>query len=149
MRICDLVMARYSLRENDTIRCDITQNIEIRYDTMHKCNVKFNALQHRHQFIKNLCGCCCSGCEPGRYSRTTIAAKQPTRAHAQTISNVVGWLVVLIGNNAISAPATMATPPWLTDGSSAVRGHARSTTLQVAPRKQTENSAVSIMPGFH
>jgi len=52
MRICDLVMARYSLRENDTIRCDITQNIEIRYDTMHKCNVKFNALQHRHQFIK-------------------------------------------------------------------------------------------------
>jgi len=31
-----------AVRENDTIHCDITQNIAIRYDMMHK----FNALQH-------------------------------------------------------------------------------------------------------
>jgi len=34
------------------IRYDITQNIAIRYDTMHKRNVKFNVLQHGHQFVK-------------------------------------------------------------------------------------------------
>jgi len=71
--------------------------------------------------------CCCSGCEPGRYSRTTIAAKQLTRARAQTMSNVVGWSAMSIGDNAISA--IMATPPWLTDGSSAACDRARSMTL--------------------
>ena len=133
------------------IRYDAISHRILRYDTIRCINAMSNLMRSNTGISssKNLCGCCCSSCEPGRYSRTTIAAKQQTRAHAQTISNVVGWLAMLIGNNAISAPATMATPPWLTDGSSAVRGHARSTTLQVAPRKQTENSAVSIMPGFH
>jgi len=32
----------------------------------------------------NVC-CCCSGCDPGQYSRTTITAKQTTRTRAQTI----------------------------------------------------------------
>jgi len=39
-----------ALRESDPIQYDITQNITIRYDTMHKCNVKFNAVQHGRQF---------------------------------------------------------------------------------------------------
>jgi len=69
----------------------------------------------------NVC-CCCSGCERSLYSRTTIAVKQLTQARVQTILNVVGWSLMLIGDNAISAPAAMATPPWLTNRSSAVRG---------------------------
>ena len=40
-----------ALMENDTRRCDITQNVAIRYDTMHKCNVRFNVLQHGRQFV--------------------------------------------------------------------------------------------------
>ena len=74
----------------------------------------------------NVC-CCCIGCEPGRYSTTTITAKQPTRARAQTISNVVCWLAMSSSHNAILAPATVATPPSLTDRLSAVHGSARST----------------------
>jgi len=76
-----LVLARYGRKGKRYDMIDITQNIAIRYDTMHKRNVKLNALRHGHQF---------TGCEPGWYSRTTIAAKQPTRARAQTISNMVG-----------------------------------------------------------
>ena len=34
------------------IQYDITQNIAIRYDTMYKRNIKFNVLQHGHQFVK-------------------------------------------------------------------------------------------------
>jgi len=41
-----------AIRENDTIQYDITQNIAIRYDMMHKCKVKFNALQRWRQFVK-------------------------------------------------------------------------------------------------
>jgi len=40
-----------ALRENDTIRYDITKNFAIRYDTMHKHNIKLNALQHGRQFV--------------------------------------------------------------------------------------------------
>ena len=58
-------------------------------------------------------------CEPGRYSRTSIAAKQPTRARAQTISSVVSWSAMSIGDNAISVLATTAMLPWITDRSSA------------------------------
>jgi len=119
-----------ALRENDLIRYDITQNITIRYDTMRRINATSNLTRFNTGVSSsmNVC-CCCCGCEPGRYNRTTITAKQPTRARAQTISNMVGWSAMSIGDNAMSASTTMATPPWLTDRSSAVRGCAQSTTL--------------------
>ena len=84
----EIVLARYGPKGKRYDTIDITQNIAIRYDTMHKRNVKFNTLQHGRQFV-NVC-CCCSGCERGQYSRMIIAAKQLTRARAQTISNLVG-----------------------------------------------------------
>ena len=125
-----LVLARYGCKENDAIQYDITQNIAIRYDMIRCINSTSNLTRSNKGVSSsmNVC-CCCSRCEPGRYSRTTIAAKQPTRARAQTISNVVGWSAMSIDDNAISTAARMATPPWLTDRSSAVCGRARSTTL--------------------
>ena len=67
----------------------------VRYHTKYRGTIRcINAtsnLMHSNTGVsssKNIC-CYCSGCEPGRYSRTTIAAKRPTRAHAQTMSNKV------------------------------------------------------------
>ena len=60
----EVVLARYGPKGKRYDTIDIPQNIAIRYDTMHKRNVKFNALQHGGQFV-NVC-CCCSGCERGR-----------------------------------------------------------------------------------
>jgi len=94
--------------ENDTIR-SISHKIS-RYDTI-RCISATSNLMHERQFVNEVCCYCCSGCEPGRYSRTTIAAKPPTRAHAQTISNG-RWLEMLTGDNAIWAPATLATLLW-------------------------------------
>jgi len=86
---------------------------------MHKCNIIFNALQHGRQFVNE-----------------RLLLRQRLRAwpvqqddhrsetRAQTISNVVLWSAMSIGDNAISALATMATTPWLTDRSSDVRRHA-------------------------
>jgi len=107
----NIVLARYGPKgkQYNTISHKVS-----RYNTIRCINVTSN-LTRSNTGISSSMNVCFTGCKPGRYSRTMIPAKQPTWACAQTISNVVGWSAMSIGDNAISAPATMATPPWLTD----------------------------------
>jgi len=141
----ELVLARYGTRENDTIRCDITQNIAIQYDTIRCINATSN-LTHFNTGVSssmNVC-CCCSGCEPGQYSRTTIAAKQLTWARAQTISNVV-----VVGNDH-RRQRDISTG----DNGDAAVVVGRQLYAVVHNRRRCisgaaiKNSAVSIVPGF-
>ena len=144
----ELVLARYGTRENDTIRCDITQNIAIRYDTIRCINATSNLTRFNTgvSSSKNVC-CCCSGCESGQYSRKMIAAKQPARAHAQTISNVV-----VVGNDHRRRRDISTSD----NGDAAVvvghqlyaAAHDRQRCISGA-EYATKNSAVSIVPGFH
>ena len=50
----ELVLARYGPKGKryNTMRYHTKYRDTIQYNTMHKCNDKFNALQHRRQFIK-------------------------------------------------------------------------------------------------
>ena len=94
----------------------------------HKRNVKFNALRHGRQFVNERL-LLLHQLWAWLVQQDDIAAKQLTRAHAQTMSNIVGGSAMSIGDNTISASTRMATPPWLTERSSAVCCRARSTTL--------------------
>jgi len=67
---------------------------------MHKRNVKFNALRHGRQFVNERLLLQRLRAWPVQQDDDR-AAKQPTPARAQTISNVVGRSAMSIGNNAI------------------------------------------------
>jgi len=68
---------------------DITQNIAIRYDTMHKRNVKFNTLQRGRQFVNERL-LLLQQMRAWPVQQDDDRSETADTARAPTISNVVG-----------------------------------------------------------
>ena len=82
-----LVLARYGPKGKRYDTIDITQKISIRYDTI-QCISATSNLTHGRQFVNERL-LLLRGCEPGRYSRTTIAANS-RHGHMRRRSQTVG-----------------------------------------------------------
>jgi len=91
---------------------------------MHKRNVKFNACQHECQLVNERLLL-------QRMIRACLVQQDDDRSETADTGICADDLkrCWLISNVVISASATIATPLWFTDRSSAVRGRAQSMTL--------------------
>jgi len=91
--------------------------------------------------------CCAAVSLTGTAGRRSQRNSQ--HGHVRRRCQTVGWSAMSIGDNAISAPATMATLPWWQTGCQLYAvAHDRRRCKQRHISNREENSAVSILPGF-
>ena len=117
----DHVKESHCVRIVDSVKPDVDIA-----DNEHTFLTDCNDLQQGGEFIVERDW---NACDPGRYTTTIVAAKDPSTVRAAVYSNVDGASTATVtGVRRMPWPATMATPPWFTDRSSAFRGLGLSTT---------------------
>ena len=120
------MLARYGRKGKRYDTIDITQHIAIQYDTIRCINATSNLTRSNTGVSSST-----SAAAAAAVSLAGTAGRRSQRnsPHGHVRRRSQTLLADQQCRPAISASTRMATPPWLTDRSSAVCGRARSTTL--------------------